>query len=319
VSAVSGRGIGLDVVREWTRQMNGSIRIESEPGRGCSIELRFAASMSTLHTLVVEVGRQRFSLPSTQVERAVPAGIGTFEPLGGQLNYRLDKRVYPALRLADALGLPVEAGEPIDRQGAVIVRLEEKTFALAVDRMVDARELLVKSPGRFARHLRGVAGLSILGDGSIAVNLDLAPLLAGAVLPREARAPATPLPMHQPLPGVLIVDDALSVRNSLLQLMRDSGFRAEAARDGIDAINTLRSFRPDVLLTDLEMPNMNGIELAAHVRARDDLKGLPVFMITSRSQDKHRQLAAEAGVDRYFTKPYNESELLQTIKRTLEA
>ena len=320
VTEVSGRGVGLDVVREWIRQVNGSIRIESEPGRGCCIELRFAASMSTLHALIVELGGQRFSLPSVQVERAAPAGIGRFEALGGQLNYHLERQVYPALRLADAVGMPTDADEATDHLGAVIVRLEEKTFALAVDRLVDARELLVKSPGRYARHLRGIAGLSILGDGSIAANLDLAQLLAGAAPPRAARtSTAARAPTHPQLPGVLIVDDALSVRNSLLQLMRDSGFRAEAARDGLEAIAALRSFRPDVLLTDLEMPNMNGIELATHVRGRDDLRRLPVFMITSRSQDKHRELAAQAGVDKYFTKPYNESELLQTIRRALEA
>ena len=97
------------------------------------------------------------------------------------------------------------------------------------------------------------------------------------------------------LPGVLIVDDALSVRNSLMQLVQDAGFRAEAARDGIDAIDTLRVFRPDIVLTDLEMPNMNGIELTSHIRGRDDLKGLPVIMITSRSQEKHRDLAHRGG------------------------
>jgi chemosensory pili system protein ChpA (sensor histidine kinase/response regulator) len=121
------------------------------------------------------------------------------------------------------------------------------------------------------------------------------------------------------LPGVLIVDDALSVRNSLVQLVQDAGFRAETARDGIDAIDTLRVFRPDIVVTDLEMPNMNGIELTTHIRARDDLKGLPVIMITSRSQEKHRNLARQAGVDTYITKPYNDGDLLQTIREALAA
>ncbi|HMA08873.1 MAG TPA: response regulator, partial [Ramlibacter sp.] len=119
------------------------------------------------------------------------------------------------------------------------------------------------------------------------------------------------------LPGVLIVDDALSVRSTLLQLVQDAGFRAEAARDGLDAIDTLRVFKPDIVLTDLEMPNMNGIELTSHIRGREDLKGLPVIMITSRSQEKHRVAATEAGVDSYITKPYNDGDLLQTIREAL--
>lgn len=320
VSEVSGRGVGLDVVREWAAAMNGLVRISSKPGLGCTIELRFSASLSTVQSLVVEVSGQRFGLPSVQVERAVPRGVGIFEGIGEQLVYRHDKRAYPALRLAEIAGLPVDAAKPLEDYDAVIIRLDDKIHALAVDRLLDSRELLVKSPGRYARHVRGVAGLSILGDGGIAVNLDLAQLVAGGVrrsmLPTAASLPEIE---QRALPSVLIVDDALSVRTSLLQLVQDAGFRAEAARDGIDAIDTLRTFKPDVVLTDLEMPNMNGVELTSHIRGRDDLKSLPIIMITSRSQDKHRQMAKQAGVDAYFTKPYNDVELLRTIRSAIAA
>jgi chemosensory pili system protein ChpA (sensor histidine kinase/response regulator) len=192
---------------------------------------------------------------------------------------------------------------------------------LAVDRLIDSRELLVKSPGRYARHVRGVVGLSILGDGGVAVNLDLSQLVASGKTQRRAPRDSTTAaqPPKKSLPGVLIVDDALSVRNSLVQLVQDAGFRAEAARDGMDAIDTLRVFRPDIVVTDLEMPNMNGIELTTHIRGRDDLKGLPVIMITSRSQEKHRVLARQAGVDTYITKPYNDGDLLQKIREALRA
>lgn len=320
VSEVSGRGIGLDVVREWAASVGGSVGIESRPGRGCTLELRFAASLSTIQSLIVEAGGQRFALPTLAIEQAVPRGAGRFERLGGRLVYRWGKRVLPARCLAEACGLGADAEAPPPERDAVIVRVDRETIALAVDRLVDSRELLVKSPGRYARHLRGVVGLAILGDGSVAVNLDLAQLLSAAA-PRAAVAPAAPgatagVPA---LPGVLIVDDALSVRNTLVQLVQDAGFRAEAARDGVEAIDALRQFRPDVVLTDLEMPNMNGIELTSHIRARADLQGLPVIMITSRSQEKHRRLATEAGVDTYITKPYNDAELLLTIRQALAA
>ena len=317
VSEVSGRGIGLDVVREWAAGMGGTVGIESRPGRGCTVELRFAASLSTIQSLIVEAGGQRFALASLHIEQAVPRGVGRFEALGERLVYRYGKRVLPARRLAEACALPVPGDRPAGDQDAVIVRVDREVMALAVDRLLDSRELLVKSPGRYARHLRGVVGLSILGDGGVAVNLDLAQLLASGVaraaMPQAAAAAAP----RKALPGVLIVDDALSVRNTLVQLVQDAGFRAEAARDGVEAIDALRQFRPDVVLTDLEMPNMNGIELTSHIRARADLQGLPVIMITSRSQEKHRRLATEAGVDTYITKPYNDGELLQTIRQAL--
>jgi chemosensory pili system protein ChpA (sensor histidine kinase/response regulator) len=316
VSEVSGRGIGLDVVREWVSTMNGSIQINSKPRNGCMIELRFAATLSTMQSLIVEVSGERLALPSVQIEQAVARGVGTFEILGEKFVYHIGKHTYPAMRLVDLTGLSGEE-KSLSDYSAVIVKIDEKTQVLAVDRLLDSRELLISSPGRYARHMRGVAGLSILGDGAIAVNLDLSQLLAaGARTSATSRIKKTHAPQRE-LPGVLIVDDSLSVRNSLLQLMQDAGYRAETARDGIDAIETLRNFKPDVLLTDLEMPNMNGVELAYHIRERADIKDLPIIMITSRSQDKHRRLAEQAGVNSYITKPYNDGDLLQTIRRTV--
>lgn len=323
VNEVSGRGVGLDVVRDWVSSMNGSIHITSRPGQGCTIELRFAASLSTMQSLVVEVSGQRFALPSLHIEQAVPRGIGRFERVGDKLVYHHGKRVLGAWLLADLAGLPADLDKPLDDYDVVILRLDNKTHALGVDRLLDSRELLVKNPGRYAQHIRGVAGLSILGDGSVAVNLDMAQLLA-----QEGRqSPVQRLPVvstaqtaaSKESPGVLIVDDALSVRTSLMQLVQDAGFRVQAARDGIDAIDTLGTFDADIVLTDLEMPNMNGIELTSHIRSREDLKKVPVIMITSRSQEKHRRLAEQAGVSRYITKPYNEGDLLQTIRQALAA
>jgi chemosensory pili system protein ChpA (sensor histidine kinase/response regulator) len=318
VSEVSGRGVGMDVVHEWVRTMNGSIRITTQPGRGCSFELRFAASLTTVQSLVVEVDGQRFALPSVHIEQAVPRGVGNFETIGDQLVFRHQDRVYPAHHLADATGLPRAADRKLDDHDAVIVRVDDKARALAVEALLDARELLVKNPGRYMRHVRGVAGLSILGDGSVAVDLDLPQLLTAGTREVKRVAAKADDPRRE-LPGVLIVDDALSVRNSLRQLVQDAGYRVEAARDGIEAIEALRTFKPRAVLTDLEMPNMNGVELTAHLRGRDDMKDIPIIMITSRSQDKHRRMAQEAGVDTYLTKPYNDAELLETIRQAVHA
>jgi chemosensory pili system protein ChpA (sensor histidine kinase/response regulator) len=316
VSEVSGRGIGLDVVREWGSAMNGSIHVTSKPGNGCMIELRFAASLSMVQSLIVEVAGERFALPSVQIEQAVARGVGAFEIIDGLLVFRLGKHTYPAQRMVDLTGIPGGA-KPLNDYSAVIVRIDDKVQVLAVDRLLDSRELLVNPPGRYARHLCGVAGLSVLGDGAIAVNIDLPRLLAVGVRTTQASVNETVTVQQRTLPSILIVDDSLSVRNSLLQLMQDAGYCAETARDGIDAINTLSTFKPDVLLTDLEMPNMNGIELAYHVREREDTKNLPIIMITSRSQEKHRRLAEQAGIDTYVTKPYSDGDLLQAIRSAI--
>ncbi len=331
INELSGRGVGLDVVREWAAAMNGSIKVTSKTGEGCTIELRFAASLSTMQALIVEAAGQRFALPSVQIERAVPRGVGSFERHADRLVYRItDKtgaKVHPAMLLAALTGLPHDAQAPLENFDAVIVRVDDKVHALAVERLIDAREVLVKNPGRYAKHVRGVAGLSILGDGSISVNLDLPQLLGQGV--RQSAAERANAASGQAgaalesgsvaLPSVLIVDDALSVRNSLLQMVQDAGYRAETARDGVEAVDALNAFKPDIVLTDLEMPNMNGIELTSHIRSREDMKGVPVIMITSRSQEKHRRMAQQAGVSSYLTKPYNDAELLRTMRASLAA
>lgn len=327
VTELSGRGVGLDVVREWAVVMNGSIKISSRPGLGCTIELRFAASLSTMHALIVEAAGERFALPSVQIVRAVPRGVGHFAHFGDKLVYRhADKdgeKAYPAIDLAQAVGMPRAADIPLADFDAVIVHIDDKLHALAVERLIDSRELLVKSPGRYAKNLSGITGLSILGDGGIAVNLDLTNLLKAGThhtgphhTGTHTAALVTQLPQHHQS-SVLIVDDALSVRASLLQMVQDAGYHAQTARDGIEAINVLKDFTPDLVLTDLEMPNLNGVELTRHIRGRADLKELPVIMITSRSQEKHRQMAEQAGVSAYFTKPYNDDELLQTMRTSL--
>jgi chemotaxis protein histidine kinase CheA/ActR/RegA family two-component response regulator len=328
INELSGRGVGLDVVREWAASMNGSIKVTSGgQGVGCTIELRFAASLSTMQALVVGVGDQRFALPSVQIERAIARGVGHFARVAEKMLYhytsKSGEKVHAAQFLSVLAGLPHNPSTPLENYDAVLVRVEEKTYALAVEQLLDARELLVKNPGRYAKHVLGVAGLSILGDGSIAVNLDLSQLLAQGGRKAISRASVadtapTALPERErKLPSVLIVDDALSVRNSLLQLVQDAGFRATTARDGLDAVDVLSDFKPDIVLTDLEMPNMNGVELTAYIRGREEFKGLPVIMITSRSQEKHRRMAEQAGVSTYLTKPYNDVELLHTIRSML--
>jgi chemosensory pili system protein ChpA (sensor histidine kinase/response regulator) len=316
VSEISGRGIGLDVVRDWVNGMNGSIRIVSKPDSGCTFELQFAASLSIVQSLIVDAAGERFALPSTQIEQAVACGVGEFEQIGERLVYHFGKASYQAIRLADIAGLP-DAARPYSEYSAVIVRHDDKVRVLAVDKLLDARELFVNPPGRYARHLRGIAGISILGDGAIAVNLDLAQLLTSEVRTAVQASIESQDNQQSRLPKVLIVDDSLSVRNSLSQLMQDAGYQIETARDGIDAIDTMRAFKPDVLLTDLEMPNMNGIELAYHMREREDVHEVPIIMITSRSQEKHRRMAEQAGIGTYITKPYNDVELLQTIRRMI--
>lgn len=319
VSEVSGRGVGMDVVRDWVSAINGSIRVRSVPGRGSVVELRFAASLSTVQSLVVEVQDQRFALPSVHIVQAVAADEGEYTHALGRLQYRNKEQVIPASRLSKLLGLPDDSDElPLQECATVLMRTPDGLRALAVDRLVDSRELLVKSLDRYSRHVEAVSGTSILGDGSIAVHIDVPALMETMpltnVTAQRIHALSRRGSRRDNLPKVLVVDDSLAVRNTLQELVEDAGYAAVTARDGLDAIEMLRKNDPRVVLTDLEMPNMNGVELTRHLRAREEYKSLPVIMVTSRSQEKHRLLASDAGVDKYMTKPYNEGDLLAAIR-----
>lgn len=318
VSEVSGRGVGMDVVSEWVQAMNGRIDISSNYGQGTTIELRFAASLTTIHSLIVAIDDFYFALPSVQIKQGVSRGDGSFIMINKKLQYKIQDDLMPARYLANLVGLKLDTEKPLDAYDAVIINIMNQHYALAVDRLLDSRELLVKSQNRFLQHVTGLAGTSILGDGSIAVHLDLAQLLGdGTVQHSTAKTSTRQKKRVSSKPKVLIVDDSLSVRNTLQELVSDAGYLTRTARDGIDAIEALDAFTPTIVLTDLEMPNMNGVELTTHIRNRDDIGKVPIIMVTSRSQDKHRELAVEAGVDAYVTKPYNEHELIKEINSAL--
>lgn len=324
VSEVSGRGVGMDVVRDWVSTINGAIRVRSVSGSGSMIELRFAASLSTVQALVVEVQDQRFALPSVHIVQAIAAEEGEYSHTMGRLQYRNKEQVIPASRLSRLVGLPADNDDkPLAQCATVLMRTPDGLRALAVDRLVDSRELLVKSLDRYSRHAEAVSGTSILGDGSIAVHIDVPTLLEtmplSNVTAQRIRALSKRGGRRDSLPKVLVVDDSLAVRNTLQELVEDAGYRAVMARDGLEAIEVLRKSDPRVVLTDLEMPNMNGVELTRHIRAREEYRDLPVIMVTSRSQEKHRLLASDAGVDKYMTKPYNEGDLLSAIRSYMAA
>jgi chemosensory pili system protein ChpA (sensor histidine kinase/response regulator) len=173
---------------------------------------------------------------------------------------------------------------------------------------------VTRPTGRYLKRIPGVAGIGLTGNGSVIPLLDIAEL---ARTPRDqamrAAAEARSQAKEMRRSRVLIVDDSMSVRRAVATLLEDHGYDVTLARDGLEAVKSMDVSRPDVLLTDLEMPNMNGLELTAHVRSRPELAQLPVIMITSRSMDKHRRQAMASGVNTYLTKPYTDQELLQHV------
>jgi chemotaxis protein histidine kinase CheA len=313
---LSGRGIGLDAVNMQVVGLGGSLRLQSEPNQGCQIIMRLPLTLISTHALLVRVTSHTMAVATRGVEQILHPDSGETSHFGDQTTYRMVDAVYPCTTLARLLGLPGErrAAER-ERCPALLVQGDNGLNVVLVDGVSDSRELVIKSMGRHLPKIRGIAGATILGDGSVTPVLDLPELLRepARYAAERPKKPGAETGIHVDMPYALVVDDSLSARRSLAQFMTDSGFQVRTARDGVEAVKIMQSRQPDLLLVDLEMPRMNGLELTHHVRANDATRDVPVIMITSRSTEKHRKQAEAAGVTQYLTKPYAEDELMEHV------
>jgi chemosensory pili system protein ChpA (sensor histidine kinase/response regulator) len=313
---LSGRGIGLDAVNTQVTGLGGSLRLQSEAGQGCQVIMRLPLTLISTHALLVRVNSRVMAVATRGVEQILHPDTGELNHFGDQSTYRMADAVYPCISLARLLGLPGEQRtSDRGRCPGLLVQGDNGLNVVLIDGVSESRELVIKSMGRHLPKIRGVAGATILGDGSVTPVLDLPELLREPSR-RTVERPTKPgdiTGIDVNLPYALVVDDSLSARRSLAQFMSDSGFQVRTARDGLEAVKIMQTRQPDLLLVDLEMPRMNGLELTYHIRANDETRNLPVIMITSRSTDKHRRQAEAAGVTQYLTKPYAEDELMEHV------
>lgn len=321
VSEVSGRGIGLDAVRAAVQQLGGTINLHSETGRGLTVRLVLPQSLSSTHLLFVRVGGYQYGLPSLGIQQILFSDAGFVDRIGERWVFRFGNRERPLYRLADLIGMPGDTYlEQLDPpRPLILVDRGDEQIALLVDGVVESRESVVKSLKPHFPHIHGASGASVLADGGLAIVLDLAELQSerDQRLPQLTRQVVSNVDRRLNLPRILVVDDSLSARRSLVRFMQDLGYQVDSALDGIEALERMEENLPDLVLADLEMPRMNGLEFTAHIRTQDTYRHIPVVMITSRSTEKHRQQAEKAGVNTYLTKPYQEQDLADLVHNYL--
>jgi chemosensory pili system protein ChpA (sensor histidine kinase/response regulator) len=323
ITQVSGRGVGMDVVHNTIQSLNGGMEIEDAPQGGTQIILRVPITLLTSHCLLAGISKDRiFAIPTNSLTQILPPGTGKIGRVGDCMSYQLGKEVYDACSLSSLVGFAQEhTDDDIEKCSVLLVQSAEGITAVTVDRVVTSYDLVVKNMGAYIKSITGVAGVSMLGDGTVVTVLDLVALLnASNNVNGEYRAIAQATPVinnETALPKVLIVDDSLSVRSSLSQLVKDGGYRVITARDGLEAVNIIEAETPDIVLTDLEMPRMNGLDLASYIRNSNQWNHLPIVLITSRTMAKHREQAEMVGISRYITKPFSEDEVLASIDEEL--
>ncbi len=319
VTQSAGRGVGMDVVATEIKKLGGSLYIESEEGRGTRFTIRLPFTLAISHALVVRVGEELFALPMPTVEGVVRVPVEEVRrQLAGETEgFEYSGQKYRFQHLAGFVGgtpAPIPDGE--SAVPVILVRAGEHSTGIVADELAGSREIVVKSVGPQIAGIRGIAGATILGDGRICIILDVAALVRSEW---RARAPVEPRPETVDRRAfALVVDDSITVRRVTQRLLERNGMRVMTAKDGLDAVGVLQEHVPDVILLDIEMPRMDGYEVASHVRNDPRLKDIPIVMITSRVGEKHRARAIELGVDEYLGKPYQESQLLEVLEPLLK-
>lgn len=316
VTQISGRGVGMDVVNSEVRQMGGSISIASVVGEGTRFTVRLPFTVSINRALMVMIGDDEYALPLNTIE-----GIVRVSPQQLKSQYESDSpgfnyagRSYALSYLGTWLGHGAPVREDVQALPVLMVRSGDQGRAVHVDGVAGSREIVVKSLGPQFVGVQGVSGATILGDGRVVVILDLPSLLRGAseFSSKQGSVPLTR--REERAKQVLVVDDSVTVRKVTTRLLERQGMAVTVAKDGVEAVSMLQDMRPDVILLDIEMPRMDGFEVARHVRNEARLEGLPIIMISSRTGDKHRERADALGVNRFLGKPFQEAELLSTIE-----
>ena len=315
VTQISGRGVGLDVVRSEVKQLGGSINIVSLPGRGTRFILRVPFTVSVNRALMVSIAEDQYAIPLNTIE-----GIVLLNPDQLQALYSSEGKTF------EYAGIPYRVrylGQYLGRgyRGSVggqssvpmvLVRSGDQAIAIHVDQVHGSREIVVKSLGPQFAGVGGISGATILGDGSVVVILDLLALIRAQHIDGARRSVQNVTPSNGPR-CVMVVDDSVTVRKVTSRLLERQGMEVLVAKDGVEAVALLQERRPDIILLDIEMPRMDGFEVARQVRHDERLRDLPIVMISSRTGDKHKEHANQLGVDRFLGKPFQESELLATI------
>ncbi len=327
VTQLAGRGVGMDVVANEIKQLGGSLSIESEHGKGTTFILRLPFTLAVTQAILVRIGEATFAIPMTSVQgvaRVDPEELATMLA-ADEPSFSYGNEEFGIHDLAELLGLP--PGLPVEGEQPplLLTRAGDLRAAIRIDAVLGSREIVVKSVGPQISSVPGLLGATIMGDGSVLVILDLAPLVRHGITRRQLRLAEGLSAVQTPLveevlvhPLVMVVDDSITMRKVAGRVLERHEYEVSTAKDGVDALEKLRERVPDLMLLDIEMPRMDGYELATLMKADPRLRDVPIIMITSRSGDKHRQRAFDIGVDRYLGKPYQEADLLAQIAEVLQ-
>jgi chemosensory pili system protein ChpA (sensor histidine kinase/response regulator) len=338
VTELAGRGIGMDVVRAELNAVGGRIETKTEPGKGTSFKLVLPLTTAVTQVVMIRSGTLSVGVPANLIEIVRRATAKEVQQAYNTGTYEFGGEQVPFYWSGALLQASQRSTEPQGRTMPVVVfRSAAQRVAMHVDEVLGNQEVVVKNLGPQLARLPGLAGMTVLASGAVVLIYN--PVALTTIYGEQARqlsadhaqpemlgqadsnVPAGPaeLPSAPLIPLILVVDDSITVRRVTQRLLQREGYRVAMAADGLQALERLADEKPAVVLSDIEMPRMDGFDLARNIRGDVKLKSLPIIMITSRIAEKHREHAKELGVDHYLGKPYSEEELLSLVRHYTSA
>ncbi len=324
VTELSGRGLGLAIVQEHAQRLGGEVRLDSTPGQGTRFRIVVPTLRAAFRGVLCRLGERQFLMPAARVERVAQLRSEALRSMEGRLAVNLGDRVLPLVWLADVLELPATAHDEGAPLQVIVVGSGDEATAFVVDAVMDECEVVIKPLRKPLVRVRNIASAALLGSGV------LVPVLHGNDLLRSARYAASgviasgkpvPQPYKPPAPSaklVVVAEDSITSRLLLKNLLQSAGYQVKTAVDGAEALALLRSERVDLLVSDVEMPRMNGFDLTARVRADRKLAELPVILVTALATREDKERGLDAGADAYIVKgSFDQDNLIATVERLI--
>ncbi|CAN7160978.1 Hpt domain-containing protein [Acidovorax sp. LjRoot118] len=331
VTGLAGRGIGMDVVRSEINALGGRIETTTETGKGAAFRMILPLTTAVTQVVMLRAGDLSIGVPANLVEIVRRTSVADLQEAYKSSHFNDGTEQLPFFWAGALLQASARSHESVGKTRPVVVfRSASQRIAMHVDEVLGNQEVVVKNLGPQLSRLPGLAGMSVLASGAVVLIYN--PVALSTVYGDQVRAASADLPMVTdrvdakgatvaPLPSgisqvplILVVDDSITVRRVTQRLLQREGYRVALAADGLQALERLQDERPTVVLSDIEMPRMDGFDLARNIRADGALRDLPIIMITSRIAEKHREHAMELGVNHYLGKPYSDEELLSLIQ-----
>jgi chemosensory pili system protein ChpA (sensor histidine kinase/response regulator) len=331
VTQISGRGVGMDVVDSEIRRLGGTLGIQTDLGHRTTFTVRLPVTLAINQAVLVSAGGQEYAIPIASIEGVAQVTAGDLKAYYVEPNKRFayGGQEYRIRHLGSLLGVSEPRLEDAEISYPVImIRAGDERVALHVDQLLGRREVVVKPVGAPVNTLPAISGATIMADGTVVLILDMGGLLGtehrfvamgkrDEVEREDFADDAEESAEESPAPTVLVVDDSITIRKVTQRILDRNGIQVATAKDGVDAVAWMGERVPDLILLDIEMPRMDGYEVASFVRGDERLSKVPIIMITSRTGQKHRERAEGIGVDRYLGKPYQEAELMEHIQALL--